>query len=175
MTTKGTTRGLKAFHWQVGLVYLLSQGFYLLTLAPTVLWGDDAKFQWMAYVGELRPNMYDRPLWVAMAHLFTRIPLGDIAFRVNLSASVWAAITVTLAFAVLVRTIGSLWAGATGAGALMVSHTFWSHAVRAEVYTLNTALLMISLYALLHPALNWQVLLLAGIAAGLAINNHVMM
>jgi hypothetical protein len=157
------------------VAYVAAQGLYLATLAPTVLWGDEAKFQRMAYARELNNNVFDHPIWVASAHLFAQLPVGDAAFRANLAASVWAALTVALLFALLLRLTHSPWAATTGAGTLLVSHTFWSYGVRAEVYTLNLALLMICLYALSSPAPGWGAMLIAGVAAGVAVDNHVMM
>jgi hypothetical protein len=156
-------------------VYIVAQLAYLLTLAPTVLWGDQAKFQRFAATGFLRANVYDHPLWVTLAQPFMVFPIGDAAFRANLAASFWAALTMAFVFALLQRLTQSNLAAWIGAIALGASHTFWSMSVQAEVYTLNTLLLAVALYALTAPRLAWQLLLVAGIACGLAVNNHLMM
>jgi len=162
--------------WQIIIVYLIAQGFYLLTLAPTVLWGDDAKFQRQAVVLDLvAERAWDHPFWVLLAHPFTWIPLGDQAFRVNLFTSICAALGIAFVFGSVRMLTRSTWAAAAGAGSLMVAHTFWTHAVRAEVYSLNMLLLSIAVFCLLRPRLNWGYLMIAALAAAMAAVNHVMM
>jgi hypothetical protein len=72
---------------------------------------------------------------------------------------------------------GDPWAATLGALALTVSHTFWFHAVTAEVYTLH-ALFMVSLIwlALRWPRYgHWHEQLLFAFLAGLGLANHVML
>src|SRR5437867_2640345 len=97
---------------------------YLATLAPTVLWGDDAELQRRAFTGEIAPGLRGHPLWVVVAHLFTRLPIGDVAFRANLLCAFFAAIAVGLTFAAAWTLTRSASASAIAAGALGVSHTF---------------------------------------------------
>ena len=48
--------------WGPLLAYAVAQAFFLYTIAPTLLWGDDAKFQWMAYLRDTRAGAaYDHP------------------------------------------------------------------------------------------------------------------
>ena len=71
--------------WGPLLAYAVALASYLYTIAPTLLWGDDAKFQWMAYLRDTRAGAaYDHPVWVILAHPFTRLPVGDVAFRATL-------------------------------------------------------------------------------------------
>lgn len=126
--------------------------FYLFTLAPTVLWGDDAFFQRTAYTGGLRPDGGGHWLWLQIARLFVQIPIGDVAYRSNLLSAVAAACTLFVLYAAA-REAGLRWDGATVTVISMaVGHTFWMHAVRAEVYTLFT------LFVALHIWLwaRWQ-------------------
>ncbi|MFH1220223.1 MAG: DUF2723 domain-containing protein [Candidatus Eisenbacteria bacterium] len=161
---------------QVAVAYIIAQAFYLLTLAPTVLWGDDAKFQRQAYLMDLASDhACEHPLWVLLAHPFTNLPIGDVAYRVNFFSSLCAALAVAVMFATLAKLTKSGWAAAMGAGGLAVSHTFWTHAVRTEVYSLNMLLLAIAFYSLLRARLDRRWLLLSAIAVGLAVDNHVMM
>ncbi|MGD8627965.1 MAG: DUF2723 domain-containing protein [bacterium] len=162
--------------WQIAAVYLVAQALYLVTLAPTVLWGDDARFQRRAVTLDLvRDHAWDHPFWVVLAHPFTWIPLGDPAFRVNLFTSIWAALAIGFVFGSLKTVTRSIWASAAGAGSLMVAHTFWTHAVRTEVYSLNMLLLSVGVFCLLRPRLKAGHLAIAALAAAMAIANHVMM
>ncbi|MFZ0547344.1 MAG: DUF2723 domain-containing protein [Candidatus Promineifilaceae bacterium] len=120
--------------------------FYLATLAPTVLWGDDAFFQWSAAVDYLQPDGGGHWLYFNLARLFVHFPVGDIAYRVNLLSAAAATLTILLVFATG-RSLGlSNPAAVVGALSLAVAHTFWTHAVRAEVYTVFTLMLALILW-----------------------------
>ncbi|MCP4542495.1 MAG: DUF2723 domain-containing protein [Chloroflexi bacterium] len=120
--------------------------FYIVTLAPTVLWGDDAYFQRTAFEGTLRADGGGHWLWFQAARLFLRLPWGDAAYRVNLLSAVAAACTIVLVY-VGGRALGLTSTGATIASvSLTVSHTFWSYAVRAEVYAIFLLLVVLQLW-----------------------------
>ncbi len=155
-----------------GTVFIL----YVATLAPTVVWGDDATLQLAAIKGDLRASAGSHPAWVALAHLFTRLPIGEPAYRVNLAAALSAALAVGCLFMAL-RSLGiSRLASTLGSLALAISHTFWAHAVRPETY----ALAMASLGLLVWAGLRWyrqgraQDLVFMATAWGLALTTHVM-
>lgn len=120
--------------------------FYLWTLAPTVLWGDDAFFQTAAYLGELPLDGSYHWLWLQFAKLFAKLPFSDFAYRINLLSAVFATITIVLLYATA-KLLGVSWRGALlTAVSLAVAHTFWMHAVRAEVYTIFTAVYVLELW-----------------------------
>ena len=156
-------------------VLLIAQVIYLWTLAPSVLWGDDAKLQTQAFELDLRmTSAADHPLWVLLAHPFTLLPIGDPAFRTNLFTSICAASSVAFAYAGMRRLTGSSWAATVGATALMVSHNFWTHAVRTEVYSLNFLLLSASIYLLAGSPKNRWRLWAAWFLLGCGVVQHVM-
>lgn len=162
--------------WQMVAAYLAAQLFYLLTLAPTVLWADDARYQVQAFVGDLTfRGAYDHPVWVLFAYPFAQLPFGEVAARASFVTSLWAALAVAFTYGSLRLLTRTAWAAAVGAGALAVSHNFWMHAVRTEVYSLNVAMFAIALFALLQPRLSRRWFALAGVALALAIVNHIMM
>lgn len=120
------------------IISLAFFALYLFTLAPTVLWGDDAYFQRVALTGELRPDGGGHWLWLQLAALFVKLPWGDVAYRVNLLSAVAAAATLFILYAAG-RQAGLRSEGAVIAVSVLgVGHTFWMHAVRAEVYTIFT-------------------------------------
>ena len=113
-----------------GLVFLL----YFRTLAPDVLYYerpdliDAAVFQAMVYaLGITHPTGY--PIYLLLTHLFTYLPFGDIAYRVNLASAVYGAAAVFLVFLVGLRLSRRVWAAAVGALAFGVGNTFWSRAI----------------------------------------------
>ena len=120
--------------------------FYVITLAPTVLWGDGAHFQRTASQGVLDADGGGRLVWFQAARLFLHLPWGEPAWRVNLLSAAAGALTV-LCIVAAARQAGLSRAAAAVAGlALAVSHTFWIHAVRAEIYTVFLALMALELW-----------------------------
>lgn len=157
-------------------VLLFAQSFYLLTLAPTVLWGDDAMYQRRAASMDFQnQEPWDHPIWVLLSQPFVRLPVGSPAFKANLFTSFCAALTVAVAFALVRNLTGGRLPALLSCLSLMVSHTFWTHAVRTEVYSLNLLGLALALYLITHPRLTILRTVGSAIATGVAVSNHVMM
>src|SRR6266446_3897784 len=152
-----------------GAVFLAALLLYSWTLAPTVTPTDSGELIVVAQgLGIAHPPGV--PLWVMLAHLASLVPLGNVGVRINFSSALFAALAsamLTLVVAELIitasylpktkergarkktRTAGSvvdpvlIFAPAVGAGLLMAfSRTLWSYATIAEVYTLNTLLIL---------------------------------
>lgn len=153
--------------------------FYLLTLAPTVLYYsprnfDSAHLQVVAYVLGI-PSYTGYPTYVMLAHLFTYLPLGDVAYRVNLASAVFGALAVAVVY-LLCRKLGAgRLASGTGTLAFGLSETFWSQAVIAEVYTLHVLLMSLFLLTLFiwRERRGEGYLLAAAFLGGLAMTNHL--
>src|SRR3990167_7978470 len=64
--------------------------FYILTLSPTVNFGDTGELITASATLGI-PHPPGSPIWVLLSHLFTYIPLGSIAYRVNLSSAFFVA------------------------------------------------------------------------------------
>ena len=153
---------------------------YVMTLAPTVLpldkrdFPDSAMLQMQAAVlGITHPTGY--PTYLMLAHLFTYLPVGDVAYRVNLASAVFAALAALAVYAVGYLVTRRVFPAAAGALTFGLGTTLWSQAVIAEVYTLNALLISLTLLALLR----WKAvrrdryLLLAAFGGGLCVTNHM--
>ena len=139
--------------------------FFLITLAPTVLWGDQAYFQRTAFDGTLRPDAGGHWLWLQAVQLFTHLPWGDVAYRVNLLSAAAAAVTILILYcAIRALNIDRL-SAVIACSSLAISHTFWMHAVRAEVYTVFTALMALQLWLWFswRPQKFWPIAIAAGL------------
>jgi hypothetical protein len=126
-------------------LFLGALALYVATLAPSVMPGDYAEFQFCAAIlGVPHPTGY--PLYVLLGKLFTLLPVGDVAYRVNLSSAVYMAGAVALGYAGAVRLLrfgglGWAWpAAAVGAALFAVAPTPWSMALVARSYALNALL-----------------------------------
>jgi hypothetical protein len=140
-----------------------------------VLWGDDAYLARTAYESLSQPVYIDHWFWVQYARWFIHLPWGDVAYRVNLSSAVAGAVTIALMY-ITGRSLPLSPGAATAAAlSLAVSHTFWSHAVRAEVYTLYTVLMLVQLWLWFQwrPERAWS-LYTAALLAGLTLLAHQM-
>lgn len=154
---------------------------YLSTLAPTVLSRisqdglfDAGLFQIRAYALSIsHPTGY--PSYLLLAKLFTYLPVGDVAYRVNLASAVFGAIAVFLVFVVARQIIGRILPSAAAAMLLAVSQTFWEQSVIAEVYTLNALFigLAVSVLLLWRDTRRDRYLLLWAFLVGLAMTNHM--
>src|SRR5689334_8705128 len=159
---------------------------YALTLSPTVAWvnlGEDSGdlLAASATLGIPHPTGY--PLFVLLGRLATFLPVGSIAFRINLVAALAAAVSVyavaRLAFALAPASRGLLAAGSGAACALLYasSRGAWSQSVLAEVYTLNAAFLGLILWLLVEAQREGDAkrLLLAGYLFGLGLTKHLLL
>ena len=127
-------------------VGVLSCVLYLATMAPSVTWGDDADFQTRAFQLETDVGARGYPVWTAVAHLASRVPIGNVAARVNAFNALLGGLAVALMFAAVKAWTGSTFSAWVAATAMAVSHTFWFVATKTEVYTAHAAILGAILY-----------------------------
>jgi hypothetical protein len=153
---------------------------YLGTLAPTVLpyaipYTLDSPMLQAAVpvLGVGHPTGY--PTYMMLTHLFTYLPVGDVAYRVNLASAVYgvaATLAVYLAGMLLCRRMVAAVAGALAFG---FSEAVWSQAVIAEVYTMNALFFGLFLCLLLYwrGRRDERVLVLVAFLGGLSLTHHL--
>jgi len=132
--------------WALGLT-AAALALYLATLAPSVttVFDDSLEFQVvLPSLGIAHPTGY--PLYTLLGWLASRLPVGDLAYRVNLLSALAGAAAVGLFF-LTARRLGSdrLPAGLM-AIVFALSATWWSQATIAEVYTLHGLAVALILY-----------------------------
>jgi hypothetical protein len=121
-------------------VFLLLFAVYLATLLPGLGGGEDTpKFQ---YIGAVLGTAHDPgyPLYTMLTHAWSRVPLGTLAYRINVFSAVWGATACALVFLAMRSLRVGLWIAAAVACAMGLGHIQWQHSVFAEVYTLSAAL-----------------------------------
>jgi len=155
------------------LLFIASFMLYVRTLASSLLYGDSAEFQTIAYtLGVGHPTGY--PIYVLLAKLFTFVPVGDVAYRVNLFSAFCAALTIGLVY-LIIRKLGATYAAAVyGSLALALTPLFWKHASIAEIYAPAAACLAFILFAVLQwkETTNPRWIFLAGLFGGLSLGIH---
>ncbi len=153
---------------------------YLRTLAPGVLYYerpdliDAAMLQVHPYVlGITHPTGY--PTWTLLAYLFTYLPFGDPAYRINLASAIFGAAAVFILFFIALQLSKRILAAAASSLAFAAGNTFWSQAVIAEVYTLNAVFVSLIILVLLvwRDTREDRYLLAAALLMGLSLTNHV--
>jgi tetratricopeptide (TPR) repeat protein len=146
---------------------------YSRTLCPTIFTsGTGENVTAVALLGVPHPPGF--PLFCLLGKIFTYvIPFGRIAFRVNFFSALCGAGASAMLYVVCRTLLGPNKRFAAAAAALLFafSHTFWSQAVIAEVYTLNALMLLCIFYLLLR----WEAggsFWLIGLFVGLGLTVH---
>jgi len=155
-------------------VGLLALVVYLQTLLPGVGWGDTARFQYVARVWGI-PHRFGYPLYIALSRLFGYLPLGDLAYRINLMSAVFAALAAVMVYWIVMRLTDDRLAAASAALSFAFSRALWGQAVLAEVYTLNAFLIGAVLLVLLawHQTRRLGLLFLGIGLYALSFGNHM--
>jgi len=161
---------------------------YLSTLCPNLYWRDAGEFQVVAYqLGIAHPA--GSPFYVLVTKIFTFLPFGSIAFKVNLASAFFGAVLICLIFLLINECLkwifpshhNKLWrvvSGALAASLYAVSNSLWQNSIVAEVYTLqNCFILLIALLLVrgIKQTEKKSCLYLAGFLFGLSAGAHIIM
>ncbi len=141
--TKFVPKKIPWFIFPVG-IFIVFFLLYLRTLSPSVFWGDSGELtaaicstgvaQWPGY-----------PLYILIGKLFTLIPIGSIAVRINLMSAFFGALAVSVVY-LIVKEFADEKISLLAAVLFGTSYTFWSQATITEVYTLSVFLMSLSIY-----------------------------
>ncbi len=149
---------------------------YVSTLAPDVLPADSGEFQLAApLLGVPHPPGY--PLYMLLGKLFTLIPIGNLAYRLNLLSAVTGALTLALVGATVhhiiltagfeTRPTAAVWGGLAAALALGAATTFWAQSTTANIRSLTGLFTALCLYALVTRRLK-----LFALSLGFGLTHH---
>ena len=121
-------------------VFLLTLLLYLRTLVPGIYVSDFVEFQYQpALLGLPHPNGF--PFYMLLGWLWSHVPVGSVALRMNVLSAVGGALAVAVTTAFAQRLSRRASVGLLAGGLLALSPTFWYYSLAAERYTLNIALL----------------------------------
>ncbi len=159
------------------LIALVSGGIafwlYLRALAPGLLSYDFAEFQYLpAKLGLPHPNGF--PFYMLLGWLWSKLPFGNLAFRMNLISAFFGG-AATAAFALLLeKLIKQEWIALAGSFFLAFLPAFHFYSAGAERYTLLMFLLLASFLSALCWDRGGQVkhLALSSFLMGLALATH---
>lgn len=144
---------ISPFFWFL-LVILLSFALYLTTLSNSVYYGDSAEFIVTALKNGV-PHPPGFPLFVAIAHQFSKLPLSTVAWRINLVSAVFGALSAGTFFGSLYLLTRHRVISAVSAMFYALAPLFWIYSTVAEVFAMNNfflaLLLFLSIYVHKHP------------------------
>ena len=153
------------------ILFLAALALYGATLPGTIQPGDGPELTVAACrLGIPHPSGY--PTWTLAGRLFSLLPFGSPALRINLFAALAGAGAVGLLAAWLVRVSGSFAGAAIAGAALATSFTLWSESTGAEVYSLS-ALFLALVLTFLPEGRDRRRILLSAYLWGLALSNHL--
>lgn len=148
---------------------------YAALAARDVMLGDALELVAVAIRnGPAHPPGY--PLWIVLTHAASLVPIGSLAYRANLTACLYHALTVSLVYVsgyVLVRRHGpALFAALFLA---IASPLFVTWSLQAEVFSLNdlfaSAIVLLCLLWLDDPS-RWRLVVPIAALFGLGLSNH---
>jgi hypothetical protein len=164
---------------QAAIVAVALFALYASTAPRTVALEDDGLFILSSYfLGVEHPPGF--PLYTVLGKLFTLLPFGSVAYRVHLLSALCGGLAaggLWLCARTLMQERLPAYVAALGLG---LSPVFWSQAIIAEVYTLNTFLLVVLVYlglqacppAAIRPREGAGPLPLMAFLFGLSLSNH---
>lgn len=123
---------------------------YLVSAAPGTYWLDSSELAAAGFgLGVAHPPGH--PLWALLAKAVTLVPIGGVAFRINVLSGLGGAACCGLVAAISLRLVRARHPGAqlapalAAAGGLLLgaSSALWLQSVRAEVYTPHTAAMLL--------------------------------
>ncbi len=157
-------------------IFIITLAIYAETSCPTVYVGDGGELISAAYLMGI-PHSPGYPLFCILGQLFTWLPLGSIAFRVNLVAAFFAALAILLLFNLLKKILsGSNLFALIFAALFAFTEAFWSQATHAKgaLYILNVFFLALISWILViwYYKRKNNYIYLASFFFGLALTNH---
>ncbi len=168
------SEGKREQYFFLPLTIILAAVAYGLTICPTVYVGDSGELTVASYFLGI-PHSPGYPLYCLIGWIFTHLPIGaDIAFRLNLMSAAFSIGTVVVLYLIIYHFTRTPYLSFSISLAYAFSPIFWSQAVVAEVYSLNTFLTALALYFLCRWIEKrydiW--LFLGAFTSGIAVANH---
>ena len=122
---------------------------YLLTMSSAVGQADTFEFQVVApQLGIAHPTGY--PLYLLLGKLFSLLPLGTVAWRLNFASAVYGTLAAVVVFRLALDLLRRPLAALAGAVALGFVPIYWGQAIVAEVYTLHALLVATALWLMVR-------------------------
>lgn len=163
MTTVQRLTGDSVNNLTAAVVFLFTLAVYTITMTPTVPFWDSGEYIATSYILGI-PHPPGTPLFVLVGRMFTLIPIGNIAERVNWFSGFASAVTILLTYLITVKFTRKLFpwdsgemnrplaylAGVVAAFMAAFATTFWDNAIEAEVYAAACAIMTFCVWLILR-------------------------
>ena len=131
------------------LYYLVFIGIailYMITLATTITaTGDSSEMVVSPYVlGVAHPPGY--PLFTLLGHLFTYLPIFNIAYRINIFSMFFSLLALVFCFEILKKLIKNDLISIICVAFLAITRLIWEYSIVAEVFALNNFFVLLLFY-----------------------------
>ena len=170
-------RILKQEDWYLNLiVFILVLSLYLWSMPGTVVLEDDGLFILAGWFnGVAHPPGY--PLYTLLAYLATHLPVAmTVAWKSHALSALLGALACCFVSMATRELLDSRLAAVTAGVGYGVSEVFWSQAIIAEVYTLNSLLFFLAVWLCLRFQQQGKyplpVLYTVAFICGLGLSNH---
>jgi hypothetical protein len=147
-------------HRVVAVSLALSLAFltlYVATLAPDLVGHDAGEFQFVPAIFGI-PHYTGYPLYLLLGKAWSLLPLGSVAWRMNLLSAVFGALAAGLTCAAAFELTGWALAGVLAGVAVGLAPLEWTWSTMAGVRSLAAAFVALALLAVLH----WERAVAAG-------------
>jgi len=155
------------------LAFVIPFIIYILTLERKLIGGDTSWF--VLQILEMSPMVpTGYPVFSMLGKLFTFLPVGDIAFRLNLFSAVFGALTASVLFLALNRMTKNSFVSFISSMIFAFTLPFWEVANRLEFDTLHTFFLALVFFSavLYNEKRTRKYLYLFAFCWGLSLTNH---
>ena len=171
--------------WTAAAVTIVSFGIFLRTLLPSAGFWDTAEAQTVPHTLSIfHPTGF--PTYAILGWLWSQIPVGDVAWRMNLLSAVCVSLSAGLVVLITGHLVAERHPGVRIAAAMVAGSAFafaeetWAIAVRADVHALNTLFVALLVWLLFcWRAAEWsgapragRWLLASALVFGIALGNH---
>lgn len=157
------------------LILIFIPLFYVLTVSPTTGSADAALLLDRMMRLHLHSKVNVHNLANMFGHFFTKLPIGDIPYRINLMSAFFGTLTAILFYFLIYRLTKRYWISVLTTAILVVSHSLWWHSTIVECYAINTTLFMLIFHFYVSFIKSKRIIFiyLSFLFAGLSIFNHV--
>lgn len=158
----------------IGLgLFALVFAVYLIFLCPAIHPRDNPDILTAALTLGI-PHSPGYPLFTVLGYLFSKIPFGALAWRVNLMSALFSALSIMVLYFLILKLTKRILPALIGAGILAFSYYFFLQSLFADVLSLNNLLVGLELLALLcwYDTKRTKYLYLFAFLFGLAFSNH---
>lgn len=116
--------------------------------------GDSPELIATSYsLGIAHPPGY--PLYTLLGYVFTHIPVGSVAFRLNFTSTLFHSLALLFLFLSLIKMTRNRAASAIATAALGLSYIFWFYSLLAEVFSFNDLFVTLLIFVALLVRERW--------------------